>query len=367
MNSTTPTNPFHIYSPQQLKARTQQLGSGEYLIEDLLLKQGISLVVGKSGEGKSPFLYQAMICVAAGIRLFGRAVKQGTVLFMDCENGLAQVERIIWTISEYLGLSEPPAALRLWNLNDSAEGFGKPGHRLEDFVRAEQPAWVIIDPLKTIFPGIDEKNTAANDCYKQLRKLGGEVGCAFTGVHHPRKPSNKPDERPPKLESMQDSREWFDQSRGSMELINGCDVRIGVEKAETPGAAIVVRGFGRVVGEFPRLLLARDTDPDGNARGYRVLGGQDQLAGDQLLTLKKLPPTFRFSDAVTAYGRTDNPTKKYLDKLAALGLIHHDKANGLYRKVDPSGTAENLPTPKGKLLSFPEADPEIGEMESEAA
>ena len=39
---------------------------------------------------------------------------------------------------------------------------------------AERPDWVIIDPLKTIFPGIDQRSDTANECYRALRKLGTE-------------------------------------------------------------------------------------------------------------------------------------------------------------------------------------------------
>jgi hypothetical protein len=134
-----------------------------------------------------------------------------------------------------------------------------------------------------------------------LRKLGKQFGCAFTGVHHPRKPSNKPEERPENLEEATNLREWFYQSRGSLELINGCDVRIGLGKAKTAGAAIVVRGFGRVAGEFPPILLARETDEEGNPVGYRALEGLDQLSADQLAAFKKLGSTFRFKEAVTSY------------------------------------------------------------------
>ena len=101
-------NLFHIYSPQELKNRSEALHSGEFLIKDLIPRQSISLVVGESGEGKSPFLYQAMIAVAAGLPLVGHAVRQGKVLYMDCENGLAQVQKLVWTLSEYLGLEQPP-------------------------------------------------------------------------------------------------------------------------------------------------------------------------------------------------------------------------------------------------------------------
>jgi AAA domain len=345
------SNLFHIYSPQELKARSKELHSGEFLIEGLIPRQSLSLVIGESGEGKSPFLYQALISVAAGIPIVGHAVKQGKVLYLDCENGLAQVEKLVWTLSEYLGLDQPPSNLRLWNLNDAGEGFGAKGHQLADFVASERSDWVIIDPLKTIFPRIDQDNAVANACYKDLRKLGADFGCAFTSVHHPRKPSNNPDERPENLEVTRNLREWFYQSRGSQELINGCDVRIGLDKARTPGAAVVVRGFGRVDGEFPPILLARDTNAEGKAVGYRTLGGLDQLNPDQLAAFRKLPTTFKFRDAETVYGRKANPTNQFLRKLVNIGLVVHDKPKELYVKVSDGGGGDD-----GLLLEMSQSE-----------
>jgi hypothetical protein len=137
-------------------------------------------------------------------------------------------------------------------------------------------------------------------------------------------------------------REWFYQSRGSQELINGCDVRIGVGKATTTGAAIVVRGFGRVEGEFSPILLARDTDLEGRPVGYRALEGLDQLNEHQLQAFRKLPSTFKFKDAERIYGRQANGTNRFLKKLIQIGLVKHDKPRELYSKVLEAGVDNGL-------------------------
>jgi hypothetical protein len=195
--------------------------------------------------------------------------------------------------------------------------------------------------LKTIFPKVDQEGAIANACYRDLRKLGAEFGCAFTAVHHPRKPSNKPEDRPADLEEATNLREWFYQSRGSQELINGCDVRIGVGKASTTGAAIVVRGFGRVEGEFSPILLARDSDAEGRPVGYRALEGLDQLNADQLTAFRRLPPTFKFKDAEKIYGRQASGTNRFLKKLIQIGLVKHDKPRELYLKLFDSGVEDS--------------------------
>jgi hypothetical protein len=342
---------FHIYSFNELNDRVTELRLEEFLIEKFIPRQSISFVVGKSGEGKSPFLYQAMISVAAGIPLAGRQVKQGKVLYMDCENGLDQVKNLVSRISEHLGLKEPPPNLRLWNLNDAGEKFGQSGYDLAAFVAEERPDWVIIDPLKTIFPKIDQDNSLANECFRRLRKLGADFNCAFTGLHHPKKPSNKPDERPERLEITDDLRGWFDQSRGSLELINGSDVRIGLESSLTPGADIVVRGFGRVTGEFPMMPLARVNGSDGKPVGYRLLEGEDQLSEEQLTAFHNMPESFQFKQAREIYGKTDSPTIRFLEKLIRLGLLERP-SRGLYRKIPVSGFPGESVIPISPLIEF---------------
>jgi RecA-family ATPase len=186
---------LNIRTPKQLKARAQELGGIEYIIEGLIPKQSISLLVGDSGLGKSPLLYQAAISVAAGIPFLGKEVRQGPVLFMDAENGIAQVAGMISGLSSFLGLKAAPEDLRVWNLND-APGFGEKGNQLEDMIREVRPIWVIIDPINSVFNDIEQEATVATQHLQSLRALMARYQCSFTGVHHVRKPSDNPKEKP---------------------------------------------------------------------------------------------------------------------------------------------------------------------------
>src|SRR5215469_4878899 len=56
-----------IYTHGALKQRCHELRGNQYLIADLLPKRSLSIVVGDSGLGKSPLLYQAALSVAEGI------------------------------------------------------------------------------------------------------------------------------------------------------------------------------------------------------------------------------------------------------------------------------------------------------------
>src|SRR5438445_1260070 len=252
----------HILTPEQLSQRAAELKNAEYLIEGIIPKQGISIAVGDSGLGKSPFLYQGAICVASGATFLGRSVQQGPVLYMDCENGLAQVEELVQRISRFLGLTSRPSALHLWNLNDCSAHYGQVGYRFAYIIADVRPIWVIVDPLNAIFDGLEQDNTNATEVYTHLRQLMSKYHFSLTGTHHVRKPDQK--NTAPSLDSA-DFNTWFVQARGPRALINGADVRIGIDRPSDclDDNQLVVGGFERVYGSFPLIRISRVLGDDG--------------------------------------------------------------------------------------------------------
>ena len=311
-NPPIPISRLNVRTPRQLQARAEELGGAEYIIEGLVPKMSISLLVGDSGLGKSPFLYQAAISVAAGVPFFCKAVRPGRVLFMDSENGIAQVHDTISRVSSFLGLSEVPEGLLMWNLND-APGFGEKRNQLEDLVREFQPDWVIIDPINSVFNDIEQEATVATQHLQNLRGLMAKYHCSFTGVHHVRKSSDNPKEKPKPLEKAELS-SFFNRARGSKALINGTDVRLGIDRAERdPTGMVVIRGFERVNGEIPPMFVRRALGEDGRPVGYAPAAGVSLLTNpDHAAAYQRLPTHFRFKDAKLAYGKSDSATANFL-------------------------------------------------------
>jgi hypothetical protein len=94
-----------------------------------------------------------------------------------------------------------------------------------------------------------------------------DTGTAVFLVHHRRKQPRKADEGAGPLESA-NLRRWFEDCRGSSSLINGSDIRLGVDEPVIGAvgkdeAAIVMRGFGRLRGDVGPIYVTRDTDDDG--------------------------------------------------------------------------------------------------------
>lgn len=331
-----------LHTPESLRVRARELGASEFVIEGLLPARSLGLLVGDSGLGKSPLVYQAGICVAAGIRFLGRETRKGRVVIADFENGIADMYELIDRISRYVGLTGPPDdSFHLWTPNDCLPRYGQPCHTLLDMLHDVQPALAIIDSLGSYRPGAEEKNSDATYMLQALRNLTRDCGTTVLLVHHRRKQPRKADESAGPLETA-NLRQWFQDSRGASTLINGTDIRLGVDEPDLGAvgkdeAAIVLRGFGRVRGELGPLYLARDADDAGDPAGYRLLTGAELLFNSaQQEALAALPQRFSFKDAKQAYGRSDQPTSNWLSRSIELHLLRK-VSRGVYEKIEAAG------------------------------
>ena len=335
-----------IYSPGELKRRTMDLGGRNYVIDGMIPERSISLFVGDSGLGKSALLYQAALCVASGTPFLGHSVRKGRVLYIDFENGFGDVDEMITQLSLYLGLPGEPEDLFSWNINDAPARWGQPGCTTLDMIRDVRPTLAILDPITAFCPGIEEKNATATQVFQQFRSVIRDCGTSIATIHHLRKQSDKAEYSPPPLEG-QDFRQWFRQARGCRALINGSDVRIGIDEPAASGVvhermgkseeiALVLRGFGRVRGEIPLTYIARARTEEGEALGYKKLTGAGLLFNEgQSATFARLPDTFRFKDAQLKLDKGAQATSDFLTKCCNLGILHKT-ANRGYEKLTQS-------------------------------
>jgi hypothetical protein len=335
-----------IYTPGELKQRCKELEYGSLLIGGLIPRRTISIVAGDSGMGKSPLLYQAALCVAAGVSFLGRPVSQGRVLYLDFENGLGDVNVLVSQLSRHLGLTETPENLLTWNYNDAPPRWD--ASQLSEMIRDVRPVWVLIDSLSGFAPECEEKASNVTHVFQNFRKSMRECETAITVVHHLKKPSVKPQEAPPPLE--ENPRQWFLQVRGSGNLINGCDVRIGVATSvkrkhgedldgRSHDVALVIGGYGRVRGKIATTFVARAQDEDDEPLGYDKLAGVSLLFNlEQEDAYRNLPDVFKFKDAQRVYGKGAQATTDFLKKCIGVGIMRKDAKE--YRKVEVAEQAE---------------------------
>jgi hypothetical protein len=177
---------------------------------------------------------------------------------------------------------------------------------------------------------------------KELRGIARKCHTAILLLHHLRKPpmSGRTDlSNAPVLE-------WLLQASGPRALINQTNTRIGLDDAKIlghPEVALVMKSFVKVKGESGDVLLKRVFDTAGEPIGYEIAAGVALLGNpEQETAFNRLPDKFNFKKARETYGKSDNPTRQWLKKCEARGLIKHT-GRGKYEKlVQPVNAAAGL-------------------------
>jgi hypothetical protein len=309
----------------QLCAQEHRNGKG--LVAGLIARRSVSILVGDSGLGKSPLAYQLGICVAAGIPFLGMETEPGPVVYADYENGMEESNALLERLARFLGLEKPPDNFYLWTPDHADRPFD-----IDRICSEAKPALVILDSLRAHDPAF-EKTEHAGQGMKSLRTAGANKNSvAIVAIHHTKKPGL--DGVPP-LDS-DDTRlmHWLNQASGHRSLVNQSDTRIAAELSKrVPDAAMVLRWHRRLKSEVGPVYLQRVCDGDGEPIGYRRIVGPQLLGNaDQQAAFAQLLQQFTFKEAKAIYGRSDDPTRKWLLKCEAAGLVKQ-MGRGLYQRL----------------------------------
>ena len=166
-----------------------------------------------------------------------------------------------------------------------------------------------------------EKNENAGQGMSSLRSAAYKHAVGVLAVHHVRKPGT---EGVPSLDDDDTVlMEWLNQASGHRSIINHSDTRIAAGlPRRVPDAAMVLRWHRRMKGEAGTLYVERVLDDEGGDLGYDVMTGAALIGNaDQREAFKKLPEKFSFKEAKQIYARSDDPTRKWLLKCQAAGLV----------------------------------------------
>ena len=102
---------------------------------------------------------------------------------------------------------------------------------------------------------------------------------------------------------------------------------------------VVIRGFERVKGEIPQMLVRRVLGEDGRPVGYSLVGGISLLANaEHAAAYQRLPAHFRFKDAKVAYGKGDSATANFLRACESAGIVR--KVGDGYEKITDEASTE---------------------------
>ena len=326
----------HLLRPQDVDALCAHESSHTGgIVAGLIPKRAVSFLIGDSGLGKSPLAYQLGLSVAAGIPLLaGMETERGPVVYLDYENGLEEIRDLCQQLVRFLGQPEAPKTFYVWT-PDQGE------LKLESLCKGS-PKLVIVDSMRSHDPQF-EKGEHAGEKMKQLNDLARKYGAAILVIHHTRKPGENGVPRlDAKIGDGKDARDiplmlWLKETAGHSSIINQSHTRIAVDspdgRSSKAEAALVLRWHQRIKGEAGPLYLERVCDSTGEPLGYQRIADVALLGNsEQIAAFKQLPSQFTFKEAKAAYGKTDDPTRKFLLKCIQLGLIRQT-GRGLYERL----------------------------------
>lgn len=312
------------------------------IVEKLNPARSVNLVVGETGEGKTPWEMQKAMCVAAGIPFLGQSVQQGGVVWVDFENGEALVLAMMEKIAAALELPSVPENIHILSFPESVA-------QVDEQVALIKPKLVIVDALRGFDSDAEQYNSKAGKLLKDRYQKARLTDTSWDFIHHLKKydESDQP-------ESLMTAPilQWLTQASGARALINQTAVRTGVQNFTGPnGVELVVRGHCRVVGEFGPWYIGRIYPEDSDQPiGYRRLTGVHLLQQADRELFLQLPSEFSHKELVQRSGKPKGKAQAdFVRHCLSFGLLKRagEWRNVTYKKTEIGlAAAAQAPSPQ---------------------
>lgn len=143
------------------------------------------LFSGASKSGKSFILIELAIDIAEGIKFWGKATRQGKVLYLNLEIAAASCFKRFLDIYAKLEIRKPHLDnLHIWNLRGKAIPLDKLVPKIIRRAKNEEYSAIIIDPIYKVIMG-DENNASEMAAFcNQFDKICDETGASVIYAHH---------------------------------------------------------------------------------------------------------------------------------------------------------------------------------------
>ncbi len=279
-------------------------------IIDGLLYPGTYLFVGAPKVGKSFFMAQLAYYVSTGRSLWGRPVRQGTVLYLALEDDYQRLQNRFFRMFGVEGTDDLHLAIYAKHLGEGLE------EQLRRFIRKHPDTrLIIIDTLQKIRESGGEKLSYASDyeVVGKLKRLADDCGICLLLIHHTRK----------------------QQADGRFDMISGTNGPLGA----ADGA----------------FLLQKEKRTDGTAT--LDISGRDQQ--DQRLYLKRDQERLVWNLARMETELWEEPPDPILEAVSALVTANSPAWNGtatelveaLRTDLKPNALAMRLNVRAGRLAA----------------
>jgi len=160
-----------------LVADVSEFSEPEWLVEGIVVRNGLALLYGDAGAGKTTFCLHLVDAVQHGRDLFGLKCKSGKVTMIENDESL----ELLRSHRDKVGL---PSILPVVKVDISWDVTNKSFNKeFEDLLYYETPDVVIIDAYTSLgIPDITRPESAL--VLDKLRHLAKEHQCAFLIIHH---------------------------------------------------------------------------------------------------------------------------------------------------------------------------------------
>lgn len=313
------------------KAQTQPPMPRKFLVEEIVPARGPALMVGRSGIGKTPLLFQLGLAVALGKPFLGLQTQQGKVLYIDAETSEEACYEYFRRIGAFLGMKPGEnTPFHVHSVNWSPWPIAGEHHtsRTKRLIETLQPDLVIFDCLRPLWPQAEKSSEEAQAFWAYQRELINTYGVATLTVHHIRKPQQDSKTGRTLGVRIQDpggAREWLNNAAGSGALITQAESRIAIDFWHSSEEdKLVIGGFTKARESMTPLQAERVYSDDREPLGYRwnPQAIWEGLSEDDKMAYAKLPAGFRYRDAERLFeDRSRSSVQRLLDRLRQAGRV----------------------------------------------
>ncbi len=180
----TQLGPLRLYSTADLMA----LPPPEWLIDNILVQAGLSLLYAPPESYKSFVAIDLALCVATGTPWHGHTVKKGFVLFIAAEGGPGIGKRVrAWLKAHDLPVTAANVAWLIESITvvKDSEDMDRLTARLDDELE-RAPALIIIDTLARCFDGDENQQEDMGRFVAGIDKWRHQYGSCILAIHHTR-------------------------------------------------------------------------------------------------------------------------------------------------------------------------------------
>jgi hypothetical protein len=311
------------------------------VVEGLVREGQLIAFAGPYGMGKSPILADWTVHIIHGIPWCGRQVSRRPVVQFDFETPKATYRRNIKNIAGHLGVAVPtvpdlldaylehddptaPATKKL--LTAIASPDVKARIDLVNEALSKKPnAFVIVDPLELMFQVDTRDKARVMRLYERLRLMLAKYPCAAIAMTFNLR---KRDTRAAKGNLLLNPRDWLEEICGSLDILNRCDVRLGLDSHGDESR--VLNGIRR--GESLHPLIVRPIEiATETYAGFELCPPEAKslFTPTQFTHWAKIPDSFRF-DEVADKIVPRATLSRIIERARLAGLVEQN--HGLWEK-----------------------------------